>query len=335
MLYRRTPRIPGNDSIAELKTVEINGTKQTLLLRGESRRNPILLFLHGGPGTAQISYARRYMKDLERDYVVVNWDQRGAGLSYSSKIPKESMTISQFVEDTRAVSELLLEWFGQEKLFLVGHSWGTVLGTLTAARYPHLFHAYVGMGQVAAMADNEAASYRFTLETAKQRRHAKAVRELERIGPPPHRELKQTGIERKWLNRFGGEIRQGSLARLLLTTLLFSTEYTLPDFVRLALGMQFSLVHLWDEMLTVNLPVQVPRLEIPVYYILGRYDQNCPSELAADYFNRLSAPAKELFWFENSAHLLLGEEPDEFTKVLRKVLQDHHNRVPAARTAQA
>jgi pimeloyl-ACP methyl ester carboxylesterase len=179
------------------------------------------------------------------------------------------MTISQFIEDTRAVSEWLLERFGQEKLFLVGHSWGSVLGTLTAARYPHLFHAYVGMGQVATMTENEAVSYRFVLETAKQQGLTKAVRELERIGPPPYREpMRAMNVQRKWLRQFGGFMRQGNLTQLVLQV-LFSTEYALPDFVRWILGMQFSLRTMWDEMMTVNLPVQVPRLAIPVYYILG------------------------------------------------------------------
>lgn len=326
MFYRRTPALPGDDSIAELKTVEINGIKQTLLLRGASRRNPILLFLHGGPGSAQISFAPRYMRDLEQDYVVVNWDQRGAGLSHSRCVPKETMSIAQFIADTKAVVELLLEWFGQEKLFVIGHSWGSVLGTLTAARYPHLFHTYIGMGQVASMADNEAVSYRFTLETARQRGLVKAVRELEQIGPPPYRDWKQTGVERKWLGRVGGAVRQGSVARLFLGAMLASSEYTLLDYVRFGQGVQFSLANMWDELMTVNLPVQVPRLEMPVYFILGRYDQNCPCELAADYLNRLSAPYKELFWFENSAHLLFTEEPESFTAVLRKVLADHRHR---------
>ncbi|HWI52916.1 MAG TPA: alpha/beta hydrolase [Symbiobacteriaceae bacterium] len=323
MFYRRTPPIPGNGSIAELKTVEINGTKQTLLLRGESRNNPIVLFLHGGPGSAQISFARQWLKELEKDFVVVNWDQRGAGLSYSGQIPKESMTIAQFIEDTRVVSELLLAWFGQEKLFLVGHSWGTVLGTLTAARYPHLFHAYIGMGQVAAMADNEAVSYRFTLETAKQRGLSKAVKELERIGPPPYG-IRQIGVQRKWLRQFGGFMRQGSLTQMVLRSMLASTEYTLADFVRYTQGAAFTLNHMWDEVMTVNLPVQVPRLEMPVYYILGRHDMNTPSELAVAYFNQLSAPAKALFWAENSGHVIPGEEPDAVVRVMRKVLQDHH-----------
>jgi pimeloyl-ACP methyl ester carboxylesterase len=335
LFSRRTPAIPGHDSIAELKTVEINGTNQTLLLRGESRKNPILLFLHGGPGTAQISFARKYLKEVERDYVVVNWDQRGAGLSYSRKVPRESMTISQFIEDTRAVAELLLAWSGQEKLFVVGHSWGSVLGTLTAARYPHLFHAYVGMGQAASMADNEAVSYRFTLETAKQRGIAGAVRELERIGPPPYRDIRHVEIQRKWLGSFGGVIRQGNVDRLFMDAMLHANEYTLTDFFKFQLGALFSLRHMWGELMTVNLPVQVPRLEVPVYYILGRYDQTCPSQLAAAYLDELSAPYKELTWFENSAHMLMVEEPDRFAEVMRKVLRDHRSRAQGNRTTSA
>lgn len=334
MLYRRTPSIPGNESIAELKTVAINGTRQTLLLRGESRRNPILLFLHGGPGTAQISFARRWLKELEKDFVVVNWDQRGAGLSYSSAIPKESMTIAQMIDDTRAVAELLLEWFGQEKLFVVGHSWGSVLGTLTAARYPHLFHAYIGVGQMAAMADNEAVSYRFTLETAKERGLAKAVRELERIGPPPY-SLRSLGVQRKWLGRFGGWSHRGSMWRLLLQPMLTATEYTLGDCIRFMRGAQFSLQHLWPELMTVDLRVQVPRLEMPVYYLVGRYDQNTPWQLAVEYFNQLSAPSKELIWFEHSAHVLMPEEPEKFAEVMRKVLQDQRERVPGTHVGRA
>jgi pimeloyl-ACP methyl ester carboxylesterase len=285
-----------------------------------------IAWLHGGPGTAQIGFARHYMKDLEQDFVVVNWDQRGAGLSYSRRIPKESFTIDQFIEDTRVVCEWLLQWSGQEKLFVVGHSWGTLLGTMTAARYPHLFHAYVGMGQVASMADNEAVSYRFTLEQAKQRGNARAVKDLERIGPPPYRNVMDVNVERKWLRKFGGVIRQGSMAKLIFSKMFFSTEYTLPDTIKMGLGNIATLVHMWDELMTVNLPVQVPQLQMPVYYILGRYDMNCPSELAVDYFGRLQAPSKELFWMENSAHFIFGEEPQEFTRVMRKVLQDHRRR---------
>lgn len=335
MFYRRTRRIPGTESIAELTTVELNGINQTLLLRGENRHNPILLFLHGGPGTAQIPFARRYLGELERDFVVVNWDQRGAGLSYSADIPKESMTIAQFVEDTRVLAEMLLKRFGQKKLFLVGHSWGTLLGTLTAARYPHLFHAYVGMGQIASMADNETFSYRYTLETARQRGMTKAVRDLERIGPPPYRSMADTGVERKWLMRFGGVSRQKSLASLILETALFSTEYTLTDLIKFGRGQQFSLEHLWNEVLTVDLPVQVPRLEMPVYYILGRYDQNTPSQLAEAYFHKLSAPAKELIWFENCGHLLVLEDPHAFANVMRRVLEDHRSRAKARQRARA
>jgi len=187
MFVRRTPPIPGETSIAALEAIEINGVKQTVLIRGENKSNPLLLLLHCGPGTAQVGFARQYLHEMEQDFVVVNWDQRGSGLSYTPEVTRESMTIEQFIQDTRELVEHLLRRFGQKKLFVVGHSWGSILGTLVTARYPHLFHAYVGVGQVASMDENEALSYRYTLEVAKQRNNAPALRDLQRIGPPLRR----------------------------------------------------------------------------------------------------------------------------------------------------
>ncbi len=325
MFYRRTPPIPGEKSIASLEFVEINGIKQALLIRGENRENPLLLFLHGGPGTAQIALARKHLRELERDFVVVNWDQRGSGLSYSAEVPKESMNVEQFIDDTRALTELLLSRFEQTRLFLVGHSWGSVLGTLTAARYPHLFHAYVGLGQVTSMADNEAVSYRYTLDVAKQQNNLRALRDLERIGPPPYVGTKPLEVQRKWLARFGGVIRKGNLFRFVLESLVLSKEYALTDMVGWAKGGKFSQTHMWDELMTVNLPAQVPELAVPTYFVLGRYDYNTPSELAVRYFEQLRAPSKELIWFEESAHGLFFEEPQKFASTMRNVLGTHRS----------
>lgn len=325
MFYRRTPPIPGDQSVARLEAVEINGIKQYLLIRGENRHNPILLFLHGGPGDAQIGGARCLPVELEmeKEFVVVNWDQRGAGLSYTAQIPSESMTIDQFVDDARAVVEYLLRAFGQEKLFVVAHSWGTVVGTLLAARYPHLLYAYVGMGQVTDMAKNEAISYQYALDQARQLKHRRAIDDLERIGPPPYADpVTCLMIQRKWLRRFGGVVHSGNLNGLLLRTLLRSTEYTLPDFLRMIRGGLFSFKALAAQLVGVNLTAQVPVLHVPVYFILGRHDYTMVSALAADYLSQLKAPHKELIWFERSAHGLILEEPEAFGPVMHRILRE-------------
>lgn len=322
MWRRYTPPIPGPDSIAFLESVSIGGVDQWLLIRGENRSNPIVLFLHGGPGSAQIAMARKYTQELERDFVVVNWDQRGSGLSFSPAQPKESLHIEQFIQDTVELTRLLLQRFGQSKLFVVGHSWGTVLGVLTAARHPELFHAYVGMGQVVNMVDNEAVSYRFVLEEARRRNNPRAVRELERIGAPPYPNMKALMVQRNWLARFGGSIRKGTVMGFALRSLLFSTEYVWCDAVRWIRGNMRSVEATWDELMRVDLPRQVPSLAVPVYFVEGRYDYQVPSELAVAYLDRLEAPRKELIWLENSAHLLIFEEPERFAAVMRQVLAD-------------
>jgi pimeloyl-ACP methyl ester carboxylesterase len=150
--------------MSTLEKVRVGGADQWILERSENIDNPIVLFLHGGPGTSQLTLNRRNTRDLERFFTVVNWDQRGAGKSYPAIRNVQRMTIDQFVEDTRELTLYLLRTFDKARLVLVGHSWGTVVGALAVARYPELYSCYVGVGQTANMTDGERASYRWTLE---------------------------------------------------------------------------------------------------------------------------------------------------------------------------
>ena len=184
-IRRRNGR-PPRRSIAELSPVRIGGSEQWLLERSEDVDNPVVLFVHGGPGTSQLTINRRNTRRLERDFVVVNWDQRGAGKSYRAIHDRAAMTVAQIVEDTRQVVEYLLSKYGQNKLILVGHSWGSALGALTVARYPELAHCYVGIGQIANMIEGERKSYAWTLAQARQGGNQKAVEKLEAMGSPPY-----------------------------------------------------------------------------------------------------------------------------------------------------
>ncbi|MHB1628616.1 MAG: alpha/beta fold hydrolase [Bacilli bacterium] len=316
MFRRSTPSIRSQNGIAILEKAQINGWEQWLLIRGQDTRNPILLFLHGGPGTAQIAWARYYQKRLEKHFVVVNWDQRGAGLSFSERMPTQLMTIDQFVEDVRFLTESLLERFQQNKVFIVGQSWGSIIGMRAVARYPDLFHAYAGVGQVACMMDNEEISYRFVMGTARNSGNLKAIRELESIGQPPYQDHHALAIQRRWLQRFKGTIHGTSLARFMLMNLLRTTEYKARDWVAWVKGGSYSLKNLWAEIMTVDFFNEVPELLVPVYFCLGRHDYTVPSELAEKYLQALTAPHKELIWFENSAHAPNVEEPEHFQDVL-------------------
>ena len=216
LLPAGTPRIRASGradpakTIATLERLRIGESDQWVLERSENADNPVVLFLHGGPGTSALTLNRRNTKSLERSFVVVNWDQRGAGKSYDAISDAGRMNIDQFVEDTRQLTLYLLEKFRKDRIVLAGHSWGSVIGALTVSRYPELYSCYVGIGQVANMAENEAASYGWTLDQARARRDRRAVQALEKMGPPPYDGDWQakTVSQRMYLGRFGGEVHR-------------------------------------------------------------------------------------------------------------------------------
>jgi pimeloyl-ACP methyl ester carboxylesterase len=323
-----TPRIrqaSSTRSIATLEKVRIGGADQWILERSENIDNPIVLFLHGGPGTSQLTLNRRNTRDLERFFTVVNWDQRGAGKSYAAIRDVQRMTIDQFVQDTKELTLYLLRKFGKDRLVLVGHSWGTVVGALAVARYPELYSCYVGVGQTANMKEGERASYRWTLEQARQHGDRNALDTLVRMGPPPYERdwQKHTLAQRRYLGRFGGEVhgnRRGGFG-LVVGSLLFSREYTLTDRFNFFRGILGSMQLLWPQLLEVDLFTSVPELRVPVFFIEGQHDHEAPAETAERYFDALKAPSKELIWFENSAHMPNSEERDKFNQlIVNKVL---------------
>ncbi|MGB5690767.1 MAG: alpha/beta hydrolase, partial [Woeseiaceae bacterium] len=140
--------ILASGSVAELTSIEVNGDRQHLLIRGRDRENPVLLFVHGGPGMPAMFLAHSFQRDLEREFVVVHWDQRAAGKSFVTDTEPSTITTSQYLDDLFVVVDALRKRFGQERIYLLGHSHGSYLGILAVSRHPELFHAYIGVGQV-------------------------------------------------------------------------------------------------------------------------------------------------------------------------------------------
>jgi len=163
---RAATAIESNRGIESLELIELNGSIQWIYLRGHDTANPVLLFLHGGPGTVELPVARQFGLEVEKHFTVVHWDQRGAGKSRSEVFAESDLTVRTHLDDTLALVNQLRARFDQDKIYLVGHSWGSVLGTLIVRDHPDLFHAYVGMGQVVNMLDNETVSLRFVRERA-------------------------------------------------------------------------------------------------------------------------------------------------------------------------
>ena len=197
--------IPG--SVATMESTTIGGIPQSIWFRGVSRSDPALIPLHGGPGTSESALFRHYNSALERHFLVVYWEQRGTGRSFNSAILLRTMTIAQFLRNLDEVVELVRHHFGKDKVVLLAHSWGTVLGTIYAARYPEKVSVYVGIAQVANVPQGRRLSYDFTLSEAKKRNNAKAVSELMAIGPPPYDSVDEKLTTGKWVERFGGMFR--------------------------------------------------------------------------------------------------------------------------------
>lgn len=297
--------------VDRIEKITVGGIPQWVSLRSNSIKNPIMLFLHGGPGTAQISFSRKSQQCLEDNFLVVNWDQRGAGRSYSSSLRKEDMKIERFIEDAIEVIEYLLQRFGQEKVYLVGQSWGTILGAHVSARRPDLVQAYIGVGQIVDMERGEAISYQFTLDEARRLENQKAIEQLERIGQPPYAKLGDAGIQRDWLSKFHGSVAESSLQSLILKNITIRDLRPL-DIVRFIRGMMFSLSTLDDEENRVRIIHDVPEMKVPVYFCCGRRDFTVPFELVEEYAEKLRAPQKRIVWFEHSAHVPNFEEPQKF-----------------------
>lgn len=317
MFIRRASKITGDNAISELKAVTIGGVEQWVYIRGQHRNKPILLMLHGGPGSGQIGFIRKFQANLEQNFVVVQWDQRGAGLSYSKKIPPDSMNINQFVQDTIEVTKYILNHLNRKQLYLVGHSWGTILGMLAIKHAPQLYKRYFGVAQVTHVKFSEELSYTKLLEKAKTENNVKAYEAIHRIGPPPWDDLKHDRIHQKYIEAFGGGItHDGKMVKKMMLNLLTSKEYNFRDCMRFMQGQLFSMKNLQAEMMQINLKEMINRVNIPIYFIMGKHDLTAPYEPSERFFNEISAPEKQWIMFERSAHSPIWEEPEKFLKIL-------------------
>lgn len=314
-------KITTQGGIDLLGNVMLGSEEQWVLIRGKKQTNPVLLYLHGGPGSFVIPRARDFGRLLEEDFVVVYWDQRGSGKSYRSGISDNSMNLDQFIEDTRELVEVLRRRFNVPKIYLVGNSWGAALGALTVEKYPDLFYAYLGTGQLVNTAKADSISYAFTLSEARSTGNNEALRELTSMGEPPW-EYEEMAKQQKWLRRFGGTIYKekdttGNFLSDFMGKMLLSPEYSLMEIIENSMDPDFAVRNLWDDIADINLMEQVQKIDIPVYFIAGRHDYNTPSELVAEYHEMLEAPAgKSLIWFENAAHMPEFENPQQFYSVM-------------------
>lgn len=302
------------------ENVEVNGSIQNIRVRAAKKGLPVILFLHGGPGVCDRHNILRDHSDLAEDFTLVCWDQRGSGKSYTPDIKKSVPKVADYVDDVEFMLEYLTGKFGVRKVAMVGHSWGSIIGVLAAARRPDLLFAYVGEGQFVDGDRNEEGSYRFCLEEAKRRGDKKALAALEKGAPVDgvYPDNKSMMIQRDCLSRYGGAIHGGKqgLVKGLLMPLLKTKEYSLADIVKYAQGATYLTDVMWPDVVGQRLSA-IKSLDVPVVITQGRHDYNTPSAIAKEWFDALSAPAKKWVWFENSAHSPDVEEPEKWSAVLK------------------
>jgi len=314
-----TAGIPGPHAIAELRRIELGGFAQTVLLRGHDRRAPVLLYVHGGPGSTQLPIAPPVSRELERHFVVVNWDQRGAGASCQD-VDWSSVTLERIVSDTVELSETLARELGGGRVFLVGHSWGSLVGVLAVQRRPDLYAAYVGTGQLVHRDRQEQLSYDWVVEQARRDGNARALAELATIHPP-YTSQSEFKLQRGWLSHYRGEIHATARAREVLPAALLGREYTLATRLRWPGCFRRSLEVLLRDRLDVDLPARVPRLEVPVFFFTGRHDRTTVASLVEEWSRTLEAPRVEMVWFEDAGHYLAIEAPEAFqARLVEKLL---------------
>lgn len=289
--------LPG--SIATLEKVNLNGSEQWITMRGKDTTKPVLLYLGiGGPGAGGFPASALTLAPLEDHFVVVNWDQPGTGKSYAAA-PIATLTVERFVSDAHALTQLLRARFHQDKIYVLGLSWGTILGTKLVQQYPDLFYAYVGTGQMVNTTENDRLGYQLAIELATQRGDTKMVNTLRRNGPPPYVGDGMAGKYVVYNNVLFDHMGSLRIEQVLVLVPQLAREYGLVDKVNFARGLIDSYPVLYPQLRDLDFTTQAAKVDVPMYFLVGRQDVNAVAALVDRYYSVLDAPHKELIWLDS------------------------------------
>jgi len=308
--------LPG--SVAELTTVEVGGKNLDLMIRGEDTKDPVLLFLAGGPGGSELGAMRNHLPALEGLFVVATWDQRGTGKSYSELDPTDTMTPDRMVADTIEVTNYLRERFDKEKIYLMGQSWGSLLGVLAVRQQPSLYEAFIGTGQMVSPLETDRIFYRDTLEWARAEGNAGLVETLTENGPPPYESLLDYEPALSYehevypYDRSGNSEGDGGFSENI-----FAGEYTLLERVHNLAAFLDTFGALYPRIQEIDFRGSATDLEVPVYLIQGRHEADGRAIPANQWFRQLTAPEKTKVVLGTSGHRPLFEQPEEFVAAVR------------------
>ena len=306
------------NEVERLEKVRIGGINQWVSIRGTDRRNPVVLYIHGGPGYVSIPMSWWFSRGWEEYFTIVQWDQRAAGKTHlltDAATIAPTLTREKMIADAEEMAAWARKEFGKDKIFVLGHSWGSFLGLQLAKRHPEWLYAYIGVAQLIDGPENERRGWRFAMDAARYAGNADAIRELEAIAPYANPgqivPIKDLYIQRKWVGLYGGVMayRRDNSADSALARL--SPDYNDQEIRRIWEGNEFATPYLLPELVALDLTT-IHKLGVPLILFEGRHDRNVNSEVAAAWFDTVDAPEKHLVWFEHSAHIPMTEEPGKF-----------------------
>lgn len=314
-----TTRIKHNKGgIGEKIFLEIGGVQQGMIIKGNDMKNPILLFLSGGPGIPEYFLDYRYPTSLENEFTIWFWDWRGTGLSYSKSVTLESMSREQFIEDTFEVTEYLCKRFGVDKIYLAAHSFGTSVGIQVIARRPN-YEGYIAIGQMSDQIRSEQIAYEYMLSICEKEGNHSLLKELT-DNPFDTETYFNSGTRDTAMHKLG--VGTTKRMRSVITGIFFPslrmTDYTLKERIDIWRGKSF-VNQTMPDIFTFNAFETVKSVNVPVYFLAGKYDYTCCYELQKEYFDFLDAPEKYFYTFDNSAHSPLFEEPKKAEEIIKSI----------------
>lgn len=313
------------NGVQETFEVTLGGARQVVNVRGSDKANPILIFVHGGPGAVEMPFAWAFQRPWEDVFTVVQYDQRGAGRSYPLNDPATlapTMTPERYRDDAIELIELLKKRYAKRKVVLMGHSWGSIVGLSVAVERPDLLYAYVGVGQGIDFREGEKTGMAWTRAKALAAGNTEAVAALDALAPYPQGEFTIAKADgwRKYAIPYGSLIYNKPDLKYYFQTPRLSPEYGPADVQAWGKGSEFSVTTLWPRLADVSF-TKVKKMDVPIVFLLGRHDYTVPSPVAAQWFGQVKAPSKKLVWLEHSAHMPMVEEPGHFfAALLRDVL---------------
>lgn len=323
-----TPAILGADgeplpgSVAELVTLPMNGGNQSLMIRGADVNNPVLLYLSGGPGQSSLPFPRVMFQDIEHDFIMVGWDQRGTGKSYAA-MDAETLTPEQAVADTIAVTDYLRERFDEEKIYLLGESWGTLLAVMAAQARPDLYHAVISSGQMVDVADTDTRLYHQAMEAALAKGDTALVAQLEAYGEPPYADTPYAnafmmGLYEQFYAPYMPPQNyqdRGNAAHVGFYGVMGS-EYALVEKVNVLRGLIDMFSIMYPQIQTVDLRESATHLDVPVYVLDGTAELAARRDVALEWYAQLDAPIKRIYPLDNAAHAVAFEQYEAFHRIL-------------------